>query len=254
MSRLKVFTGFSAIISLFMCVISSSPSFLFSIAIMDYDIRSTSISEIISEAFSVREMSSLNFILVFVFLLNIVSIMLYLICKNEKLVKYFSFSCILLLVSGIVLFLFNVIAFIKFFNLLDTFEYFTSNYIISRWIPRILIFTIPTSHLILTHIYLMTKSIKLNYKFVILNIYIFCIFITTTLAFFSFSSLSDFLVGCFRLKTSAIIRGDQIIGDTYANINYYIYYILALTLLFGAIFGISGLISKNRKKQQTLKA
>lgn len=254
MNKSKVVIGFSTIISLFMCVMTSSSSFLFSIDIMNYNIRSTSISQIISEAFNFVDMSALNYILVSIFTLSSISLVLYMVHKNEKFVKCFGLLSVLALASGIVLFLFNVIAFIKFYCMLDTFEYFTQKYIIGRWMPRILIFVIPTSFLILSNIYLMTKikSTKLNAKLLILYTYIICIFIITALTFLSFSSLSDFLVGCFRLKTSAIVRGDQIIGETHANINYYIFYILALTAIFGAIFGTSKLLSERKRKQQQL--
>lgn len=195
--------------------------------------------------------SAINLTLMAVFLLNSVSLIFYLfkIDAKAKIKKYISLACILLISMVLVLFAAD-----KSFSIMFNYENLDLKFKIINWIPKTLEFYIPAFYLLGAQIYIINKvkSIKLNKKLVIFGIYITSLIFLTEITFCQFSM--DSLLEDLRLKTCASISGDIFLGETFANIDYYTYYVLALTLFFAVIFGISELFSKKRRKQQTLKA
>ena len=250
LNKSKVFIGFSAIISLLMCALTSSYSFLFSHYIMHEGTIPDMINEIVNEVFNYKYITSLNVMIAVVFLLNSISLILYLFKtdKRAKMVKYFSLWSTLLLIIGLVLFVFHVSAIIEYYEIINDFEQFSFKFKILRWIPRLILFSIPTIYLLGIQFYVMNdvKSVKLNIKSIILSIYFAFMIFLAAITFVEFSLSTDLLAEKLRLKTAAIKIGDQIMGTTHANIDYYLYYVMLLTVVFGAIM----LFSRKKSKKQ----
>lgn len=256
MNKSKLFLGLSAIISLAMSYIFISDYFLYIPYSANPDVKEMVLGGLINVLYSLKYMSAINSILATVFLLNSVSLILYLkkIDTKVEIKKYFSFGCALLLFTGLIAFFIDISCSTIFYE--ANYEHLTLQFRILKWMPQILEFSIPTLYLLGVQTYMMKKvnSVKLNKKSITVSIYITSIVFLTIMTFCKFSGVLDEFLGHIKLKTIREMPGEHLYYLSEPNIVYYIFYILALTLLFGAIFVISELISRKRRKKQMLKA
>lgn len=257
MTKSKVFICFSALISLVMSYVSTSDYFFYLPYPESFEMKSAILYQLGHVISLLKYMSATNLIIMAIFLLNSVSIILYLFKKDTGVAikKYFSFGCILLINIGMILFFIDISCSTIYHE--ENYEHFPLKFIIFKWIPQVLEFSIPTFYLIGIQIYMMNrvKSVKLNTKTVILSIYISFIAFLTIITFSDFSPIFIKLLGRLKLKTlEPLLVMDGGSGPRYtsnANIEYYICYILAITAIFGAIYRVLELYSrkKNKKKQ-----
>lgn len=251
MKKIKVFIGFSEIICLLMCALSLSESFFYSRNVTYYAIKSAILNQIFNNVFNIDDMPALNNTLLVVFLLCFVSLLLHLFNMNDKRAKYFSFFNAIVLIWVWVLFISYVGSNIIYYDIFHD-EQLSLEFKIFMWLPRMLIFSVPTLYLIFFQVYLIRKSnyIKFTKTFTISSIYVLSLIFLTLVTFYSYSELADNFFELLRLKTSTAMLGENVYFETHVNTNYYIYYVIFITVLFG----LAMLISIKKSKKQELKA
>jgi hypothetical protein len=161
--------------------------------------------------------------------------------------KILSFWNTISLIFGLVVFVTYVVSNILFYDLIGQYEFISLKFKIFRWIPRVLIFSIPTIYLIFTQVRLLKKSKykKLTNTFIILSTYALSLIFLTIITFFGYFEI-DYLLDQLRLKTYKAMLGEHVYFEGHANINYYLYYVIFLTVVFGTIM----LFSRKKSKKQ----
>lgn len=235
-------------IACIMCTLTSSLPFLYSERIINYNESSFAIYEIIHNIFNLKVIMPLNVVLSSVFFFNLVIIILTLTHTNNKYVKYVNMLSIMVLCAGIILYVIHVISYIMFFYI-STYEYYSLKFKIMRWIPRILIFMIPTLYLLICQIYFncKTRNIKINHNLVLIGSFVFSLLFLSFITFVRFSIYTDLFLGRIRLIIPPRIQGDLVMGRTIVNYNCFFWSIFIITFIYGFLLIAKSLILRKRR-------
>lgn len=249
MNKSKVLMFFSAIISLFMCALTSSTAVFYTTDI-EYD--SHLLNEIVRKIFNPNYMIFLNVIFIAIFAFNFASMILY-IFKADKMVrvkKISSLWSILLLIVSLLVFTLYVISYLRYFYIDEHFARISYREMFFYWIPKITIFSMLTLYLIWVQGIMIkkSKSVRLTKKFIMTNIYAISLLFLTLITFFEISPGTDYLLeDVFVLRTFAVMSSDSILAIENANVKYYLLYLLPITL----IYSISMLLIRRKSKNKT---
>ena len=250
MNKSKVLICFSAVISIFMCALTSSTAVFFT---DNLEYNSDLLNEIVSGIFNLDYMKFLNVIFITIFAFNFASIILYLL-KADKMVrvkKISSLWSILLLIMSLLVFILYAISYITTFHFNETLARagVTFKDMSYYWIPKIIIFSIVILFLVFVQGIMIkkSKSVRLTKKFIMTNIYIASFMFLTFITFFTICEPIDyFIAGYWGLKTSAFAPGNTILVIENANVKYYLLYLLPITL----IYSISMLLIRRKSKNK----